>query len=71
MATPEPGLGLMQQVRAGFVLQGTTFSAWCKANQISQYNARDAVIGSWNGPKGKALRAQIVKASGMQRMVAA
>ncbi len=59
-----PGMELFLNVRAGFVRQNTTFSEWCRKKEINRSNARQALIGSWDGPKAKALRAQLVKASG-------
>ena len=66
MTTPAPSLDLHLQVRAGFVAQGTSLKAWCREHEITPSNARDALIGRWNGPKGKALRAKVVKASGIR-----
>ncbi len=61
--THTPGPDLLRAVRAGFVLQGTTFSTWCGDHDISRSNARQALIGSWDGPKGRELRDRIVKAA--------
>jgi len=62
---PAPGLDLIRQVRAGFIAQGTTLTEWCRNHQTSHTNARHALVGSWNGPKGKAMRARIAKAAGV------
>ena len=61
----KPSLGLYNQVRGGFVTHGTTLAAWCRSEGISMGNARDCLVGSWNGPKAKALRIRMIKASGM------
>lgn len=61
---PAPSLDLHRQVRAGFIAQGTSLHKWCEDNAILPSNARDVLIGRWNGPKGQALRNRIVKASG-------
>lgn len=61
---PTPGIDLHLKVRAAFVARGTSLKAWCQAEGIPFSNARDVLIGSWNGPKGKALRARIVSAAG-------
>lgn len=66
MTTPAPSLDLHLQVRAAFVLQGTSLKGWCREQGITPSNARDALIGRWNGPKGRALRARVVKASGLR-----
>jgi hypothetical protein len=64
--TPAPSKALVLAVRAGFIQKGTTLTAWCKANRINTSNARVALIGAWDGPKGAKLRAKIVKASGIE-----
>ncbi len=57
------GKPLLDRVRAGFVAQGTSLNAWCTENAVSYPNARQALIGSWNGPKGVAVRQRIVEAA--------
>lgn len=64
IASQAPSLELHRQVRAGFIAQGTSLQKWCEDNDILPSNARDVLIGRWNGPKGQALRNKIVKASG-------
>lgn len=61
-----PSLDLHFQVRAGFVSQGTSLKRWCEENGLRPSNVRDALIGRWNGPKGIALRQQVVKAAGIR-----
>lgn len=68
MSTPEPGQDLLRKVRAAFVLQGSSLQEWCNKNGTHNSNARNALIGSWNGPAGKAMRARIVKASGLKEV---
>jgi len=58
-----PGTGLLANVRAGFTAQGTSLHRWCRENSVQYPNARQALIGSWSGPKGIALRESIVKAA--------
>lgn len=58
-----PGKPLLDRVRAGFVAQGTSLNAWCALHGIRYPNARQALIGSWNGPKGAAIRERIVHAA--------
>ena len=65
MPAPAPSLELYQRIRAGLIVQGTTLKAWCRANGYDIVNARAAVIGTWNGPKGQALRARLCKAAGV------
>jgi lambda repressor-like predicted transcriptional regulator len=50
-------------IRAGFVAQGTSLRAWCIAAGVSYSDARKALDGRRNGPKARALAAQIEAAS--------
>lgn len=50
-------------VKSGFLLQGTTFKAWCRLQGLSPSYAHEVVAGKTNGPKARALRAQIVAAA--------
>jgi len=59
-----PSKELLAQVRAAFVVRGTSMSAWCRENGVARQNARLSLLGGWDGPKGKALRARIVEAAG-------
>lgn len=63
VTTVAPSLDLHRQVRAGFVRQGTTLKGWCREQGITPSNARDALIGRWDGPKGRALRRKVIKAA--------
>ncbi|WP_084609843.1 hypothetical protein [Sedimenticola selenatireducens] len=63
--TATPGIDLHLKVRANFITQGTTFSAWCREHGVNNGNARAALIGSWDGPKGRALREKLLEASGV------
>ena len=64
MTSPPPGLDLLRQVRVAFIMQGTTMKAWCRENNTHLSNVRNALIGSWNGPRGQAMRSRVIKASG-------
>ena len=70
-ALPSPGRELAAQVRAAFVARHTTLGAWCRAHGIDRTAARQALYGTWNGPKGKALRARVIAASGIAARAAA
>jgi gp16 family phage-associated protein len=61
---------LVQQVRAGFILRGTTMSAWARQNGLDPSTVRQALYGTWNGPKGRAVRAKVLKAAGVQERAA-
>jgi len=58
-----PGKVLLAQVRAGFVAQGSTFTQWCAINDVCRPNARQCLLGGWDGPKARELRAKIIDAS--------
>lgn len=66
MTAPTPSLDLHLRVRAGFVSKGTSLKRWCKEQGITPSNARDALIGRWNGPKGIALRSRLVQEAGVK-----
>ncbi|TAM72326.1 hypothetical protein EPN44_16040 [bacterium] len=60
------GIDLYRQVRGAFIAQGKTLKGWCQENGTHLSNARSALTGNWDGPKGKAMRARIVKAAGLR-----
>lgn len=62
----EPGARLMQEVRAAFILDGTTFTAWCRAQGIDPSMVRQAIFGNWAGPKGRAIKAKVLQAAGVK-----
>jgi hypothetical protein len=62
---PTPGRELLLQVRAGFIAKGTNYHAWCREHDVLPSSARQALIGTWDGPKGRALRARIAAAAGV------
>jgi hypothetical protein len=53
-----------RRVRAGFVAQGSSLSAWCRANGVQRQNAHKALVGQWSGPKADELVARITVAAG-------
>lgn len=55
-----PGKALYLQVRAGLIIQGLTLTGWCRERDINPTNARSALVGAWDGPKGKALRSELI-----------
>lgn len=61
----DPGRALYSKVRGHFMIQDTTLSKWCKQKGIALQTAIDVLTGSRNGPKAKALRLEIIEASGM------
>ncbi|GAB3230281.1 hypothetical protein [Pseudaeromonas pectinilytica] len=60
-----PSFDLLTRVRACLVAKGTSLHRWCGENDVRYPNARQALIGSWNGKKGMALREKILKDSGL------
>lgn len=43
--TCAPSKALLARVRAEFVIRGTSFNAWCKANGIVRRTAEQALVG--------------------------
>jgi hypothetical protein len=62
---PSPSRDLLLKVKAHFVGKGTTLAAWCRSNKIDQSNARQALLGSWDGPNGQAVRIALAKEAGL------
>jgi hypothetical protein len=62
----KPSKQLYNSVRAGFVQQGTSLAAWCKSHDLKLQNVMTCLIGSWDGPKAKSLRAQVVQAANVR-----
>lgn len=57
---------LFLEIKAGFVRQGTSFTQWCRENDVDRQNARVAILGGWRGPKASALIEKITKAAGVE-----
>lgn len=62
-----PGKELLKRVRAGFVLLGLSLGKWCHDNGVHRQNAHACLLGKWNGPKARDLRARIVREAGVSR----
>lgn len=54
---------MLRRIRANFIAKGTSFHAFCEVNNINRGNAEKAILGSWAGKKGQALKSQIIQAS--------
>lgn len=65
MPAPDPSLALYNEVRAAFILKGSSLGAWCRKNGFRIQNARATLTGTWNGPAGRKLRARICKEAGI------
>lgn len=53
----------LNRTKALFVAKGTTLNAFCKESGIDQGNASKAILGTWSGVAGKALRKRIIDAA--------
>lgn len=62
--TPSPEL--LTRVRIGFVANGTSLHKWCQENGVKYANARQALIGAWDGPMGKKLRNELITEAGLE-----
>ena len=56
-------VSILLQVRAGFVLRGTTLRAWCIINKIDPGYAHMVLAGKTSGPRALQLRSQMLRAS--------
>lgn len=52
-----------QEIRIGFIGQGTSLNKFCMVNGIHRPNAKKAFDGSWNGKKAQELRIRLIEAS--------
>ncbi len=53
----------MNRIRAGFIAQGSSYHEWCRQKGVLPSSARQAVLGAWDGKKGREMRAQIIEAA--------
>ncbi len=63
MLRPIPNENQYRRIRAGFIAQGSSLNEWCQSNGIHRQNARDCIIGTWQGPKADELLKRLAKAS--------
>lgn len=56
------------RVKAGFIMRGTSFTGWCTSQGLPHANVRSAILGTWKGPKGKAVAALAIAASGASEL---
>jgi len=54
---------LYYYIRACFVAKGDSLTAYCRRNGIFRENARDALVGIWNGPAAVELRRKLLQAA--------
>ncbi|WP_421793417.1 hypothetical protein [Hydrocarboniphaga effusa] len=62
---PSGGDALYKAIRAGLMLKGMTFHAWCTRHNVRHQWARQAVTGKANGPAARKLRKRIASAAGL------
>jgi lambda repressor-like predicted transcriptional regulator len=46
--------------------RGTSFSRWCRENDVSQPTARSASYGLMGGPKGQKILSDMIEAAGLE-----
>ncbi len=68
---PPPGPELVLEVRVAFIRNGLTLTRWCRSNKVLLSNARLALLGGWNGPRGLAMRKRVLTAAGLAEKAAA
>jgi hypothetical protein len=59
-----PSARLLAWVRAAFILKGTSFSAWCKANNVVRRTAEQSLLGDIKSENGRALVERILADAG-------
>lgn len=52
-----------QYIKAGFILQNTTFSAFCLDKSIEPTNAKKALNGTWTGEKAQKISDMLITES--------
>ena len=60
----QPGAILHEVIDGAFRSAGTTFDAWCKANDIHPSTARNATFGQSKGERGGVMLDRIIDAAG-------
>ena len=53
-------------LKAAFIIQGTSFAAWCKANGFKSTNAKGALLGVYAGPKSQEIINKAIQDSKVQ-----
>lgn len=53
----------LDRITAGFVLQGTTLTAWCRQEGVHRPNLIKAIKGEWKGPTAAALVNRVAECS--------
>ena len=66
----KPNRDFYNLVRAGFTAQGSSLTKWCKNEDINAQTAISCLVGTWDGPKARKLRARLVEAAGVEQFLA-
>jgi lambda repressor-like predicted transcriptional regulator len=53
----------IQEVRAGFVRQGTSLTAFCREQGLDRRHVHSALSGRWTGPTASKVAARVAAAS--------
>ncbi|MGH9856709.1 MAG: hypothetical protein ACRD4B_02580 [Acidobacteriota bacterium] len=61
------GEPLYRQVRAGFILRGTTLAGWCRENGVTRQYAEQCLHGLSVGAAAQKLSGRIARAAGVIR----
>lgn len=56
-----PSDHLLKQVRAALVLQGLSFSEYCRRNDVVRQNVAAAISGRWTGPKAEEVVEKVLR----------
>ncbi len=56
----------LQNVKIGFIRQGTNISRYCQENGINHSHAFRVFSGKWKGKKASALKQRLIEASNSQ-----
>ncbi|MEZ9440904.1 hypothetical protein [Vibrio atlanticus] len=59
-------IDLYTQVKAGFLLRGTSLNRWCIEHDVKRQNAAQALKGVWKGEKSKDLCERLMLAAGLE-----
>ena len=55
-----PSAQLNARVRGAFMLIGEHLSDWSRKNGYHRQNVYDALVGKWDGPRAREIRAEVV-----------
>lgn len=53
--SPTPSKELLTRIRAGFILKGSSFNAWCRSNGVVRRTAEQSISGEIQSENAKQL----------------